>query len=112
MSRPNLGNLTPGGTINGFAVPPVVTFGNPDLDPFRPDAYDLSFEWYFAEESLLALALFRKDIESFTVSSTRQLPWSAIGLPDSLLDQVPASPSDTFDVRTTVNGEGGDLEGF
>lgn len=112
MSRPNLGNLSPGGTINGFSVPPVVTFGNPELKPFRADAYDLSFEWYFADEALLSLALFRKDIESFTVNTVARRPWSELGLPDSLLDQVPASPSDTFDVRTTVNGEGGDLEGY
>jgi len=113
MARPNLGSLTPGGTINGFASPPSVTFGNPFLEPFRADAYDLSFEWYFAEESLLALALFRKDIESFTSSRTDTgVPWSQLGLPDSLLDQVPASPSDLFDVNRAVNGNGGDLEGF
>jgi iron complex outermembrane receptor protein len=112
MSRPNLGNLSPGGTINGFSSPPVVTFGNPELKPFRADAYDLSFEWYFAEEALLSLALFKKDIESFTVSTITQRPWSELGLPDSLLDQVPAEPTDIFDVRTTVNGEGGDLEGY
>ncbi len=112
MSRPNLGNLTPGGTINGFASPPVVTFGNPELDPFRADSYDLSFEWYFAEEALISLALFKKDIESFTVNSVTQRPWSSLGLPDSLLDQVPAEPTDIFDVRQTVNGEGGDLEGY
>jgi TonB-dependent receptor len=112
MSRPPLGSLTPGGTINGFAVPPSVTFGNPGLDPFRADSYDLSFEWYFADEALIALALFRKDIESFTVSEVTQRPWSELGLPDSLLDQLPASPSDIFDVRTTINGDGGDLEGY
>lgn len=112
MSRPPLAALSPGGSIGGFAVPPTVTFGNPDLDPFRADAYDLSVEWYFAEEALIALALFRKDIESFTVNSRESLPWSALGLPDSLLDQVPAGPGDTFDVRTTVNGTGGKVEGY
>jgi TonB-dependent receptor len=112
MSRPALGSLSPGGTITGFATPPVVTFGNPDLDPFRADAYDLSFEWYFAEEALIALALFRKDIESFTVSSRQSLPWTSLGLPDSLLDQIPPEPTDIFDVRSTINGKGGKLDGY
>ncbi len=112
MSRPALGSLSPGGTITGFATPPAVTFGNPDLDPFRADAYDLSFEWYFAEEALVALALFRKDIESFTVNSRQSLPWTSLGLPDSLLDQIPPEPTDIFDVRTTVNGKGGKLDGY
>ena len=42
-----------------------MTAGNPELDPFRADAYDLAFEWYFADEALLSVALFHKDIESF-----------------------------------------------
>jgi TonB-dependent receptor len=112
MSRPNLGSLTPGGSINGFAVPPTVSFGNPYLDPFRADAYDLSFEWYYARGALISLALFKKEIESFTVSTRESKPWSELGLPDSLLDQVPADPDDIFDVRSITNGDGGDLDGF
>ncbi|HVF18066.1 MAG TPA: TonB-dependent receptor [Steroidobacteraceae bacterium] len=112
MSRPALGNLTPGGSIGGFSTPPTVNFGNPDLDPFRADAYDLSFEWYFAEEALVALALFRKDIDSFPATTTTRLPWSSLGLPDSLLERTPALPTMDFDVRTTVNGTGGRLTGF
>jgi TonB-dependent receptor len=112
MSRPPLASLSPGGSIGGFSTPPTVTFGNPDLEPFRADAYDLSFEWYFAEESLVSLALFRKDIDSFVVNKTQSAPWSSLGLPDSLLDQVPADPTMDFDVRRPVNGSGGKLEGY
>jgi iron complex outermembrane receptor protein len=112
MSRPPLASLSPGGSIGGFATPPTVTFGNPDLEPFRADAYDLSFEWYFAEEALVALALFRKDIDSFVVNDIDRAFWSTLGLPDSLLDQVPADPTMEFEVRRPVNGSGGKLEGF
>ncbi len=112
MSRPPLASLSPGGSIGGFSTPPTVTFGNPDLEPFRADAYDLSFEWYFADEALVALALFRKDIESFVVNNVDFAFWSTLGLPDSLLDQVPADPSMEFEVRRPVNGNGGKLEGF
>lgn len=112
MSRPPLASLSPGGNIGGFATPPTVTFGNPDLAPFRADAYDLSFEWYFADEALVALALFRKDIESFVVNRIERAPWTSLGLPDSLLDQVPADPTMEFEVRRPVNGSGGKLEGF
>ncbi|MBL8269040.1 TonB-dependent receptor, partial [Steroidobacter sp.] len=112
MSRPPLASLSPGGSIGGFSTPPTVTFGNPDLQPFRAKAYDLSFEWYFADEALVALALFRKDIESFVVNNVGYAFWSTLGLPDSLLDQVPADPSMQFEVRRPVNGRGGKLEGF
>jgi len=112
MSRPPLASLSPGGSIGGFSTPPTVTFGNPDLEPFRADAYDLSFEWYFNDEGLVALALFRKDIDSFVVNSVERAFWSTLGLPDSLLDQVPADPTMEFEVRKPVNGKGGKLEGF
>jgi TonB-dependent receptor len=112
MSRPPLASLSPGGSIGGFSTPPSVTFGNPDLEPFRADAYDLSVEWYFTEEALVALALFRKDIDSFVVNSIERAFWSTLGLPDSLLDQVPADPTMEFEVRKPVNGTGGKLEGF
>ncbi len=47
MSRPDLGSLTPGATISVSAPAARVSAGNPNLDPFRAKAYDLSFEWYF-----------------------------------------------------------------
>ena len=103
MSRPPLASLSPGGSIGGFSTPPTVTFGNPDLEPFRADAYDLSFEWYFADEALVALALFRKDIDSFVVNNIDRALWSTLGLPDSLLDQVPADPTDG--VRSAQAGQ-------
>jgi TonB-dependent receptor len=112
MSRPALGSLSPGGSVNAFSVPPVVTFGNPDLDPFRADAYDISAEWYFAPEALLSVAFFKKDIESFTVQDTRRgVPFNTLGLPDSLV-RPPATVNDLFDVVQVINGFGGKLDGF
>lgn len=110
MTRPGLGSLTPGGSVDRFNN--VYTAGNPGLDPFRAQATDLSVEWYFAEESLLSLAWFEKDIESFTAAISENVPWSSLGLPDSLLSAGPATPADIFNFRTTGNGEGGKLEGW
>ncbi len=110
MSRPTLSDLTPGGNVDGFNR--KVSFGNPQLDPFRADAYDVSAEWYFTDEALLSLAYFRKEIDSFIVSDTRPRLWSDLGLPDSLLDKQPATPQDTFDVSSKINGGGGILDGW
>ncbi|ACE83434.1 TonB-dependent receptor [Cellvibrio japonicus] len=113
MSRPGLGNLTPGGSVDRFNR--VLTAGNPYLDPFRAKATDLSVEWYFAEEALLSLAYFDKDIESFPVSIRKDLAWSeirALGYSDSLLEPGPATVNDIFNYRTSVNGDGGFLEGW
>lgn len=111
MTRPSLSDVTPGGSVDGFNN--VVSYGNPFLDPFRADSFDLSWEWYFMDDALLSVAYFQKDIESFITSRTDEgVAWSDIGLPDDLLDGVPATPSESFDVNRRVNGGGGDLDGF
>ena len=63
MTRPNLGQVTPGAAVSVSGNNRTVTAGNPFLDPFRAKSYDLGVEWYFAPESLLSLALFYKDID-------------------------------------------------
>lgn len=44
--------------------------GNPDLEPFRANQFDISYEWYMDELSYLAAGVFYKDVESFTVGVT------------------------------------------
>jgi len=41
-----------------------VSRGNPDLDPFEADNYDISVEWYPNANSILAVAGFYKDIDN------------------------------------------------
>jgi iron complex outermembrane recepter protein len=110
MTRPSLSNLTPGGSVDRFNR--VYTAGNPFLDPFRAKATDVALEWYFAEESLISLAWFKKDIESFPSTIRIDVPWPTLGLPDVLLAGGPATTSDLFNYRTTGNGEGGELNGW
>lgn len=110
MTRPSLGNLTPGGSVDVFNR--VYTAGNPNLDPFRATATDLGVEWYFAEESMVSLAWFQKDIDSFPATVRIDVPWASLGLPDSLLASGPATTADIFNYRTTGNGEGGELKGW
>ena len=52
MTRPNLGQITPGAAVSVAGNNHTVTVGNPSLDPFRAKSYDLAAEWYFAPESL------------------------------------------------------------
>jgi hypothetical protein len=73
MTRPSLGQLNPGSSVSVSGNSRSVTAGNPDLEPFRADAYDLGFEWYFASESILSVALFYKDIESFVQTIARRV---------------------------------------
>ncbi len=109
MSRPTLGDLTPGGSVSPTTR--TVSYGNPLLDPFRATNYDFSVEWYFQNEGLLAAAVFYKEIDSFITSETVGIPYNQLGLPNELL-QGAASPTDIFQVTRRLNGEGGALKGI
>ncbi|HEX6638167.1 MAG TPA: TonB-dependent receptor, partial [Steroidobacteraceae bacterium] len=110
MSRPELGNLAP--TSGVTATTRTGNVNNPFLDPIRAKTADLALEWYFREGSLLSVAYFYKDIESFIQRITEQVPYRDLGLPDSLLDGTPASPTDIFTVGRFQNTPGGPLKGF
>jgi TonB-dependent receptor len=112
MSRPDLGSLTPSASVT--VTTQNATVNNPFLNPIRAKTADLGLEWYFAEGSLLSVAYFYKDIETYIQRVTQRVPYNTLGLPDSLLD-VPGSPSgpnDLFNASRLFNTEGGPLKGF
>lgn len=118
MTRPTLGSLTPGGSADGFNF--RVTTGNPFLNPYRATNFDLAFEWYFAPQAILSVALFKKDIHTFTQSATiSNLTLAQTGAPAAAL--VPSSPAalnpalqaqSIWSLVTTVNGSGATLKGI
>lgn len=110
MSRPELGNLTPTATIT--ATTRTGTVNNPLLDPIRAKTADLSLEWYFRPGSLLSVAYFYKDIETYIQRITSPVVYTELGLPDALLAGTPASPTDIFNVSRLENTDGGPLKGF
>ncbi len=128
MARPNgggqttgLGILAPGATVNIAGANKTVNAGNPQLNPYRAKSYDLAFEWYFAEDSLLSLALFKKDISSFVqiVRASDTFSNNTLGLPDSVALAVcgtsipdPAACLAGWQFNLPTNTDGGDVDGF
>ncbi|MBI1408083.1 MAG: TonB-dependent receptor [Caulobacter sp.] len=109
MARPQLPSLSPGGTVNTAAL--TITTGNPLLDPFEATTYDLSLEWYFAKDSLLSVALFYKDIDSYIQTVRESRDFGSTGLPLSLLP--PGQDANTvYAITSPVNTQGGPLKGF
>ena len=53
--------------------------GNPQLRPYRANAFDLNFEKYFGQSGLISLQLFHKDIKSY-IDRTR-FPFDYAGYP-------------------------------
>jgi TonB-dependent receptor len=90
MSRPALDNLSPGGTVDSFNF--EVDNQNPFLEPTRALALDAGAEWYFADGSVLSLAVFMKDIESFPITAARTGTFASTRLPRSVIQG--GSPAD------------------
>jgi iron complex outermembrane recepter protein len=65
ISRPPLDALVTGFSLNGTGSPRTGGGGNPKLNPYKADQLDLSYEWYFHPESLLAVAGFFKDVKDY-----------------------------------------------
>lgn len=103
MSRPSYGSLNPATSVN------VTTFtgrtGNPSLEPWRADQFDLALEWYFGEGNILAATIFYKDVESFVQNET-----IFTTIPPELLAGV--DPASIFAISRPGNGEGATVDGF
>lgn len=109
IARPQLASLTPGTTsfasgLNAAGAAPAVTVGNPYLNPFRSTNLDLSFEKYFRNNGLVAVTLFKKDIESFPQQIAGEAPLSSV-FEQSIYDQIVASmTSPTLRAYTLAGG--------
>ena len=117
ITRPSLGNLTPGGSASGFTQ--TISFGNPLLQPYRASSYDASIEWYFRPESVLSIALFKKDIASFPIRQTQIDTFLSTGLPASVLsgsDPATVNPAllsqPIWSISRDTNGAGASLKGM
>ncbi|PAX09068.1 TonB-dependent receptor [Sphingomonas lenta] len=74
IERPDIGQLSAGAVINQSSG--TATTGNPQLNPFRADQYDVSLEWYTSRTGLLSIAGFYKDVANFVSlqTSVGQIP--------------------------------------
>jgi iron complex outermembrane receptor protein len=120
MARPEYNRIAP--TITSM-TPLLFTGagGNPTLDPYRADQFDLSWEWYFAEQSLLAASLFYKDMQSYVIngSGPERLPTEIVDPNDSRLDDPEADCQSIgtslynciYSIDRPVNGSGGKIQG-
>ena len=110
MSRPQLGNLSPGGSITTTGNL-TINVGNPFLKPFRAKTFDSAVEWYFGRNSFLGVGVFYKDIDTYIQSLRTNVPYSETGLPLALLPSN-FTGSEVFQVTTPVNTQGGPLKGY
>ena len=96
---------------------PGASGGNPELDPWRANAFDISYEKYFGNRAYVAAAYFYKDLRSYIYTQTRDdydftdqvaswLEVNSAQVPDGIV--VP----NTGRYSAPFNGEGGKLQGL
>ncbi|GGW53149.1 TonB-dependent receptor [Alishewanella tabrizica] len=121
MARAGLGSIRPNVSVSVSGSARSINGGNPTLEPTKAKTYDLGLELYFDNESLLGVALFRKDIESYVQGLRETKTFTATGLPiQAAIDACNAGPGYGVDcnenvewqTNTPLNGPGGDLYGF
>ncbi len=94
LNRPAYTELSPAVDLNETLF--TGTGGNPDLEPFKANQYDLAFEWYFDQGSAVSVALFYKDIMSFVALEARE----------------EEHKGSTFRITRPFNGRGGNTYGL
>ena len=121
MARAGLGSLRPNVSVSVSGGSRSVSGGNPTLEPTKAKTYDLGLELYFDNESLLGVAVFRKEIDSYVQGLRETKLFTETGLPvQAAIDACNAGPGYGVDcnenlewqTNTPLNGPGGNLYGF
>jgi iron complex outermembrane recepter protein len=113
MARPDYTDVAPRVSLNPGAL--SGTGGNPDLDPYRATQADVSLEWYRDEDSIVALAIYYKDIKSFITDSPSTETFQVQANTAPSLSCTAGPGANTFMCPFTINrrsnGGGGELKG-
>lgn len=89
-------------TFQQFIAVSASESGNPNLDPWRAENFDISLKYYFGEASLFNIGAFLIDVESFAEGAEEQ---RALPDQDGIIRR-------TVPVNTILQGEGADLKGI
>ncbi|MGF1545604.1 MAG: TonB-dependent receptor [Parvularculaceae bacterium] len=111
LTRPTLTELGTNQEFGGRSDAPTSTGGNPFLEAFESENYDVSFEWYIDDVSYFSVAGFHKEFENFLESQTLPIVNPIVfpaGNDGRLMDEV---VDVTFQDTRSRNGETGSITG-
>lgn len=84
--------------------------GNPALKPWKADAVDLSYEFYFGNKGYVSVAAYYKDLKTYIYKQKINLNFvERFGNPTATGTITPSSPNGLFE--TQANGTGGSMSG-
>ena len=115
MARPDFTDVAPRVTLNPGAL--TGSGGNPAIDPYRANQFDVSVEWYPGEATILAAALFYKDIQSFITDQPSTEVFAIETQTPNLTRCTAAGGANPnlyncqFSINRRANGGGGRIQG-
>jgi iron complex outermembrane recepter protein len=83
--------------------------GNAQLDPWRANAYDLSYEKYFGTKAYVAAAVYVKDLRSYIYTQSRTYDFSEL---TAGITRPPLPRTGFGQFTAPFNGKGGKLQGL
>ena len=87
--------------------------GNPELDPWRANALDISYEKYFGTKAYVAAAVFYKELTSYIYTQTRDgYDFSDLLAGYVLPPGITTPPQTTGNYTAPYNGKGGKMQGL
>lgn len=106
LTRPALNTLTPVLNVGvGQRVGALTaTGGNPNLQPYLADNFDLAAEWYYQRNSYASVNFFIKDVSNFVVAGTQRQTINGV------VDPTTGAPA-VFTVSQRVNGPSAVIKG-
>lgn len=114
VARPDYTDIVPRISLNPGSL--TAAGGNPNVDPYRATQADLSLEWYPDRETIVAVALYYKDVKSYITDAITQERFPVqTATPNvsrcQLLDITNNLYNCLFDVNRRANGPGGENKG-
>ena len=94
IARPSFGDISPRSFVNREDL--EIEAGNPDLDPYTSENYDLLADWYYGESGVVSAGIFYKDIDDYIVEFTSRNNPVYVG----------------YDVTQPINGTKASVTGF
>jgi iron complex outermembrane receptor protein len=119
LSRSKMNDMRPGGGVSvnmAHDGGPILSgsAGNPNLEPFRAKAFDVSWEKYFSvngAKGYVAAAAFYKKLDTYILTIPKTVDFATNGLL-SAKTPLPPSGSTVGILNTPVNGTGGNIKGI
>ena len=114
MARANMSDMRPGfsfGVDSSAGSTPILKGdgGNINLEPFRANSFDLSYEKYFGKKGYFSAAAFYKNLNSYVYKIGQTFDFSPYVTAQTVL---PASGSKIGLLTVPRNGEGGKIQGY